>query len=189
MYGLKTHGIHMHSRTISMAASTLLGAMVATHAVAETGGDEISDGLRPPAGQVLALAAHANGVQIYECKAAKDNPAQFSWTLKAPEADLKDASGKPVGKHYAGPTWEATDGSKVMGEVVAKHDAPDAASIPWLLLRAKSTSGSGIFSAIASVQRLQTSGGSAPANGCDSSQSGKESRVPYTAVYRFYKAP
>jgi hypothetical protein len=189
MYGLKTHGLNMHSRTISMAASTLLCTMVATHAVADTGSDEIPDGLRPPAGQVLALVTHANGVQIYECKAAKDNPAQFSWTLKAPEADLKDPSGKPVGKHYAGPTWEATDGSKVMGEVVAKRDAPDATSIPWLLLRAKSTSGSGIFSAIASVQRLQTSGGSPPASGCDSAQSGKESRVPYSAVYRFYKAP
>jgi hypothetical protein len=189
MYGLKTHGLKMHSRTISMAASTLLTTMMATHAVAETGTDEIPDGLRPPAGQILALAARATGVQIYECKAAKDNPAQFSWTLKAPEADLNDLSGKPVGKHYAGPTWEASDGSKVMGEVVAKRDAPDATAIPWLLLRAKSTSGSGIFSAIASVQRLQTSGGSAPANGCDSSQSGKESRVPYSAVYRFYKAP
>jgi hypothetical protein len=186
---LNTHGLKMRSRTISMAASTLLTMMVAAHAVAETGTDEIPDGLRPPAGQVLALAARAAGVQIYECKAAKENPAQFSWTLKAPEADLKDLSGKLVGKHYAGPTWEASDGSKVMGEVVAKRDAPDATSIPWLLLRAKSTSGSGIFGAIASVQRLQTSGGSPPANGCDSSQSGKESRVPYSAVYRFYKAP
>src|SRR5260221_1354760 len=189
MYGLETQGPKMHSRTISMAASALLAAMVATPAVAETGTDEIPDGMRPPAGQVLALATRATGVQIYECKAAKDNPAQFSWTLKAPEAELKDLSGKPVGKHYAGPTWEASDGSKVMGEVVAKRDAPDATSIPWLLLRAKSTSGSGIFSAIASVQRLQTSGGSPPASGCDSSQSGRESRVPYSAVYRFYKAP
>lgn len=172
-----------------MAASTLLTTVIAAQAAADTGTDGIPDGLRPPDGQVLALAARATGVQIYECKAVKDNPAQFSWTLKAPEADLKDLSGKAVGKHYAGPTWEASDGSKVMGEVVAKHDAPDVTSIPWLLLRAKSTSGSGIFSAIASVQRLKTSGGSAPASGCDSSQSGKESRVPYSAEYRFYKAP
>ena len=179
----------MRARTISMAASTLLTTMVAAHAGAETGTDEIPDGLRPPAGQVLALAARATGVQIYECKAAKDNPAQFAWTLKAPEADLKDLSGKPVGKHYAGPTWEASDGSKVMGELVAKHDAPVTSAIPWLLLRAKSTSGNGIFSAIVSIQRLQTVGGTPPADGCDSSQAGKELRVPYSAVYRFYKAP
>jgi Protein of unknown function (DUF3455) len=179
----------MHSRTISMAASTLLTTMVAAHAAAEAGIDAIPEALRPPAGQVLALEARATGVQIYECKAAKDDASQFSWTLKAPEADLKDRSGKAVGKHYAGPTWEAGDGSKVIGELVAKHDAPGASAIPWLLLRAKSTSGSGIFSAIASIQRLQTSGGAAPASGCDSSQSGKESRVQYSAVYRFYKAP
>jgi Protein of unknown function (DUF3455) len=191
MYGLKTQGLKMQARTISMAASTLLTTMVAAHAGAgvEAGIDAIPDGLRPPVGLVLALAARATGVQIYECKAAKEDPAQFSWSLKAPEADLKDLSGKAVGKHYAGPTWEASDGSKVVGEVVAKRDAPEAAAIPWLLLRAKSTSGSGIFGAIASIQRLQTSGGSPPANGCDSSQSGKESRVPYSAVYRFYKAP
>ena len=188
MYGLNMYGLQMRSRTISMAASTLLATMVAAHAVAATGTDEIPDGLRPPAGQVLALAARATGVQIYECKAAKENPTQFSWTLKAPEADLQDLSGKPVGKHYAGPTWEASDGSKVMGEVVAKRDAPMASAIPWLLLRAKSTSGSGIFSAIASIQRLQTIGGIPPADGCDGSQSGKESRVSYSAVYRFYKA-
>jgi Protein of unknown function (DUF3455) len=173
----------------SVAASTLLTMMAAAHAGAEAGIDAIPDALRAPVGQVLALEARAAGVQIYECKAAKDDPSQFSWTLKAPEAELKDLSGKPVGKHYAGPTWEASDGSKVMGELVAKHDAPVTAAIPWLLLRAKSTSGSGIFSSIASIQRLQTSGGSPPANGCDSSQSGKESRVPYSAVYRFYKAP
>src|SRR5260221_5276540 len=149
----------------------------------------MTDGLRHPSGQDLELASRATEMQIYECKAAKDVPAQFSWAVKAPEAELKDLSGKPVGKHYAGPTWEASDGSKVMGEVVAKHDAPNAAAIPWLLLRAKSTSGSGIFSAIASIQRLQTSGGTPRANGCDSSQSGKESRVPYSAIYRFYKAP
>ena len=167
----------------------LLTALTAAHAGAEAGIDAVPDGLQPPAGQVLALRVRANGVQIYECKSAKEGPLQFSWALKAPEADLKDLSGKPMGKHYAGPTWEANDGSKVVGEVVAKRDAPAAAAIPWLLLRAKSTSGSGIFGAIASIQRLQTSGGSPPANGCDSSQSGKELRVPYSAEYRFYKAP
>lgn len=179
----------MHSRTISMAASTLLTTMAAAHAAAEAGIDAVPEALRPPAGQVLALEARATGVQIYECKAAKDDPSQFSWTLKAPEAELKDQSGKPLGKHYAGPTWEASDGSKVMGELVTKQDAPAAGAIPWLLLRAKSTSGNGKFSAIASIQRLQTKGGTAPASGCDSAQSGKESRVPYSAVYRFYKAP
>jgi Protein of unknown function (DUF3455) len=194
MYVLKTHafmthGPQMHRRTIPLAASALLTTMLPAQAGAAAGGDVVPDGLRPPAGEVLALAAHGSGVQIYECKAAKEGTEQFSWTLKAPEAELKDVSGKPLGKHYAGPTWEAADGSKVVGEVVAKRDAPDASAIPWLLLRAKSTSGNGIFAVIKSIQRVQTIGGAPPAHGCDSSQSGKESRVPYSAVYRFYKTP
>jgi hypothetical protein len=172
-----------------MAVLALLVATAGAHSAAEPAIDVTPDGLQPPAGQVLALAVRGTGVQIYECKAAKEDPSQFSWTLKAPEADLKDLSGKSVGKHYAGPTWEAGDGSKVVGEVVAKRDAPDSAAIPWLLLRAKSTSGSGLFGTVASIQRLQTSGGGTPAEKCDSSQSGKESRVPYSAVYRFYKTP
>ena len=178
----------MHSRTIPTATSTLLTLMMAAPTGAQSGSDSVPDGLRPPPGQALALAALGTGAQIYECQATQEDPMRFSWILKAPQADLTDSSGKPVGKHYAGPTWEANDGSKVIGALVAKHDAPDAA-IPWLLLRAKSTSGSGIFSTIASIQRLRTVGGVAPANGCDRSQSGKEARIPYTAEYRFYKAP
>jgi hypothetical protein len=108
--------------------------------------------------------------------------------LKAPEAVLRLESGANLGKHYAGPTWEATDGSKVIGDVVVKLDAPNAAAIPWLLLRAKSTSGAGKFSAIRSIQRLRTVGGKAPAAGCDQTQSGKEARVPYSAEYRFFTA-
>ena len=69
-----------------------------------------------------------------------------------------------------------------------KADAPGPA-IPWLLLRAKSTSGTGVFSAVSSIQRVRTVGGKAPASGCDRMQSGKETRVSYSAEYRFYAAP
>jgi hypothetical protein len=179
----------MKERSILGAASGLLIAMMAGHASA--GGLDTSavpEALKVPAGQVLAISVRAAGAQIYACTADKDDPTRFSWTLKAPEATLRDKSGKPLGKHYAGPTWEAADGSKVVGEVVAKTDAPDAAAIPWLLLRAKSTSGTGIFSTIASIQRLRTVGGKAPANGCDKDRSGKEARVSYSAQYLFYTA-
>jgi Protein of unknown function (DUF3455) len=168
-------------------ASGLLVAVMAAHARAGNGdANEVPEALKAPAGQVLAVAARGSGAQIYECAAAKDDPMHFSWTLKAPEATLRSKSGKPLGKHYAGPTWEGTDGSKVIGELVAKVDSPDAASIPWLLLRAKSTSGSGIFGAISSIQRLRTVGGKPPASGCDKDRSGKEARVPYSADYLFY---
>jgi uncharacterized protein (DUF2147 family) len=173
-------------------AHLVLGAIVANRAMAAPAAEGAPTMPEPPAlhvppGQVLAVTAQGTGVQIYECAAAKDDPARFAWTLKAPEASLTRA-GEALGRHYAGPTWEASDGSKVTGEVMAKVDAPNGDSIPWLLLRAKSASGSGIFSHILSVQRLRTEGGKAPGSGCDASQAGKESRIPYSAEYRFYVA-
>ena len=148
----------------------------------------IPDALKAPADQSVALEARGVGVQIYECKAKKDDAAAFEWSLKAPEADLLDADGKSVGKHYAGPTWESTDGSKVVGTVKAKVDSPDPGAIPWLLLDVKSTDGVGIFAKTTAVQRLATEGGKAPQDGCTAADAGKETRVPYKATYQFYAA-
>ena len=149
---------------------------------------EVPEALKAPATQVLSLETQAAGVQIYECKVSKDNPTRFEWVFKAPEAELFDSAGKKIGKHYAGPTWESNDGSKVAGEVRAKDTGPDPNAIPWLLLNAKSNSGSGIFSQTQSIQRLYTAGGKAPTEGCSQAQSGKEVRVPYKAKYYFYVA-
>jgi hypothetical protein len=173
----------------STATGLLIGLLAGHASAGAAAANTVPETLKVPAGQELVIAARGVGVQIYECIASKDDPSHFSWSLKAPEANLLDKSGKPLGKHYAGPTWEAHDGSKVVGEVVAKADAPDGTAIPWLLLRAKSTSGTGVFSAVASIQRLRTVGGRAPASGCGPSQSGKETRVSYSAEYRFYTAP
>ncbi|MGA2187382.1 MAG: DUF3455 domain-containing protein [Steroidobacteraceae bacterium] len=171
------------------AWSTLLCVLMAR--IAGAAGIEtpaLPQALKVPADQVLAIAARGVGVQIYECVAAQDDPSRYSWTLKAPEAVLRLKSGATLGKHYAGPTWEATDGSRVIGEVAAKLDAPNGTAIAWLLLRAKSTSGAGKFSAITSIQRLRTVGGKAPAAGCDQTRSGQEVRVRYSAEYRFFTA-
>jgi hypothetical protein len=135
---------------------------------------------------VLLCSAKATGVQIYECRAGKDDRTHYEWSFKAPEADLFDAKGEKLGRHYAGPTWEASDGSKVVGEVKGRCPASDANAIPWLLLNAKQHEGNGIFSHVTSIQRVETAGGKAPAGGCDQSSLGNEVRVPYTAVYYFY---
>jgi hypothetical protein len=145
----------------------------------------VPDNLQPAASTTLALEAHAVGVQIYTCDAAKTEGTAPAWTLKAPDAILSDASGAKVAKHYAGPTWEAPDGSKVIGKAKASATpSPDA--IPWLLLDVKSTSGNGIFSKITAVQRVATEAGKAPQDGCSVASVGQEVRVPYQAVYRFY---
>lgn len=146
----------------------------------------VPDALQVPAGQRLSLEANASGVQIYVCGAAPTDPAQAQWVFKAPEAALADAAGASLGKHYAGPTWEGNDGSKVVGEVKAKQDDPAGLAIPWLLLAAKSTSGDGVFGRVSYVQRLATKAGKAPSGGCSTAELGKEARVPYQALYRFY---
>ena len=146
----------------------------------------VPDTLKVSPTDTLSFAANAKGVQIYECRAKKDDATQYEWVLKAPEADLFDGRGEKIGRHYGGPTWESSDGSKVVGEVKGSEPSPDANAIPWLLLGAKKHEGNGAFSRVNSIQRLETVGGKAPAGGCDQSSMGKELRVPYSAVYYFY---
>jgi len=173
-------------RHLLLAALTAtLGGCAASHAPALP---EIPKRLQVPAGEQLLLRAHGVGVQIYTCQPDKDDPGQFAWALKAPKADLVEGAGGKIAKHYAGPTWEANDGSMVMGEVVARDDGPDPTAIPWLLLKAKSTSGTGLFSSTQFIQRLHTTGGKAPAEGCDQSHPDAESRIAYSADYLFYSA-
>jgi hypothetical protein len=149
--------------------------------------------LKPPAGLPAALQApagtkpiakfHATGAQVYKCGATE---GKYAWALARPDATLHDASGAVVGTHGAGPTWTSKDGSAVVGAKVEQAPAPAPGAVPWLLLRATSTSGSGLFSAVTFVQRIETTGGTAPAGGCDASHLGAESRASYTADYYFY---
>jgi Protein of unknown function (DUF3455) len=146
----------------------------------------VPDALRAGDGETLTTKALAQGTQNYECQAG-DN-GSFAWKLIGPDAQLADEAGKPLGKHYAGPTWEALDGSKVVGEVKAKTDAPGGAAVPWLLLKAKSTSGAGLFAKVTSVQRVDTVGGAAPPTGCDAQHVGAKHSAGYKATYYFYSA-
>jgi hypothetical protein len=146
----------------------------------------VPDSIKVPQTEELSFTACGKGVQIYECRAKKDDATQYEWAFKAPEADLFDARGRKIGRHYGGPTWEANDGSKVVGEVKGREPSTDANAIPWLLLAGKQHEGKGMFSGVSSIQRLATVGGKAPAGGCDASSAGKELRVAYTAVYYFY---
>lgn len=148
---------------------------------------EVPASLQPPAGQVLFMEALASGVQIYDC-AAKADGGGYAWKFRAPEATLADRRANPLGKHYAGPTWEALDGSKVVGEVKARDPGPTpATAIPWLLLAAKTTNGSGTLGTVRSIQRVETTGGVEPIEPCTAEKAGQPARVPYTATYYFYR--
>ena len=144
--------------------------------------------LQVSAAVVLTRVLHGSGVQIYECRPSPQGTSQFAWSLQAPAADLADGSGKDVGRHYEGPTWEANDGSKVIGELVAHDPGPVPSAVPWLLLRAKSTAGKGMFAKVQFIQRLNTVGGLPPQTGCDPTHVGQRTRVAYSADYYFYSA-
>ncbi|PYJ94863.1 MAG: hypothetical protein DME23_24675 [Verrucomicrobia bacterium] len=144
--------------------------------------------LEPPADQQLAFHAFAVGVQIYTWTPNPTNPALFSWVFKAPEAVLFKADDRDdaVGLHYAGPTWEHKDGSKVVGTVLQRSPSAVPNAIPWLLLQAVSNAGHGKLSDVTYIQRVNTTGGTAPTAGGDATH--LEARVPYTAEYYFYRA-
>jgi len=147
---------------------------------------DVPDKLKPGPNESLAMIAHARGVQIYECRAGKDRAGEYQWTFVAPEADLFDVRGTRIGRHYAGPHWESTDGSKILGTPKARVDAPLADSIPWLLLSAKSVGSNGELSGVTSIQRVSTAGGIAPDSGCSHAAAGRTARADYTADYYFF---
>lgn len=131
--------------------------------------------LQPSSSAAELASFHASGVQIYGC-----GPAG-KWTLEAPDAELSDAQGNRVIHHSAGPTWRATDGSKVVGKEIAETPSPSPLAVPWLLFATTAT-GPGLLGDVRYVQRLDTIGGVAPAGGCTA---GEKKRVPYTATYTF----
>lgn len=135
------------------------------------------------------IALQAQGVQVYGCKAEAGG---FTWKLAGPDAMLTAAGGAPAGRHFAaksgaGPAWQATDGSTVVGEVVASGSAPGG--VPWLVLRAKAHAGAGMFAGVSYVTRTGTKGGLPPSGGCDAAHAGHSARVPYRATYSFFAAP
>ena len=184
----------MHHSLIHSIRGYVFGVAVAALATVGTSAELQADDNRAPevpsalevaAGNKVAFHAYAIGVQIYTATPSPVDPTQFVWTFKAPEAVLFDNDGNVVGLHYVGPTWESESGGAVSGARVA-GTMVDATAIPWLLLRATSTEGPGIFARTTFIQRVNTTGGLAPSTA--PSQAGQEARVPYTADYFFYRA-
>jgi hypothetical protein len=177
----------MRKHVRRLALVTLLAAGYTTllfSAAAQQDTLPIPQQLQPPANEQILVRVHAKGDQIYTCKG---DAAQFTWVLKAPEAQLFDKDGKSFGKHFAGPSWEANDGSRVTGKAIANAPSPDSESIPWLLVNVIGHNGSeGALSRVSTIQRVNTKGGKSPGSGCDASRSGQEARVAYQADYVFY---
>jgi uncharacterized protein DUF3455 len=146
---------------------------------------KVPDAIQAHPGEVVVLVAHASGSQIYACRPDADN--KFSWTLKAPDAQLKDDDSKVIGSHFAGPTWKLNDGSQVTGKASAHVDSPDDPnSIAWLRVDVVTHFGQGLLTHVTTIQRIHTHGGKPPAQGCDKSTADAESKSSYTADYYFY---
>jgi Protein of unknown function (DUF3455) len=166
------------TRAILFGAVVIATVAVGLHSAEGQTQASAPDSLKPPAGEHLQAHAHASGKQIYTCDGSK-------WILSGPDAELFDEAGQKVGSHFAGPTWQWSDGSRVTAKPVANATV-DPESIPWLLLTATGHTGDGVMKNVSSIQRLQTKGGKPPANGCDASHKGVQARVSYAANYYFY---
>ena len=174
-----------------LAAATLAAVAALSLAQAVHAGPsapEVPSTIAVEEGHKPFLVAHAVGVQIYSCNATSGG---FGWAFVAPRADLYGDNGQLVATHFAGPTWQAKDGSRVAAKLVDKVTV-DPAAIPWFLLSATSTSGGADGNRLVGttfIQRIATVGGVAPAaSACNAGTAGTTAEVPYTADYVFWKA-
>jgi hypothetical protein len=163
------------SRNAALTLLLLSGSL--ENARAET---PLPDAIAAP-GEAIVLTVHAEGAQVYECKVSGDGKLAFAF--REPIATLL-VNGKTVGRHYAGPNWEYSDGSAVVGKVTG--NAPGAApnDISWLKLNVISQRGSGTLTGVTTVQRINTSGGKLE-GACD--KAGSYRSMPYSADYVFLR--
>ena len=159
---------------IALASSTLAAA-----------GQQPAASIEVPQGARVIREAKGDGVQIYTCSQPPEHP---TWMLTRPDARLLDSSERPIGTHFAGPTWKLTDGGEVQGVLMPPpKPSPDKDSIPWLLLRAKEGTAKGSLGSVAFITRTETHGGVSPTKGCKTPRDiGKTTQVHYTAKDTFY---
>ncbi len=163
-------------KNATLALLLLSGSLVSARA-AET---PLPDAIAAP-GEAIVLTMHAEGAQVYECRAGADG--KLAWAFREPIATLL-ADGKTVGRHYAGPNWEHSDGSAVVGKATGNAPGATPSDIPWLRLDAVSRRGSGILSPVTTVQRINTQGGKLEGP-CD--KAGTFKSAPYSADYVFLR--
>ena len=171
-----------------LVAAAVVAAVFAAAEAAKAGPQEpeVPVTIAVPEGHKLFLVSDAVGVQIHACN---PNGAGYRWDFVGPRATLYDASGKVLMTHFGGPTWQAKDGSRVVGTLDDKVTV-DPTAIPWLRLKAASTAGADgdRLAGTTYIQRLETTGGLAPAAElCNAGTVGTSAEVPYTAVYAFWK--
>ena len=133
----------------------------------------------------LFLILHAIGVQKYACQ------ANGTWLFTDPEATLYKTTGvlQPIGTHFLNfgtgrPVWQLDDDGSSVEAARTAMASGGSGNIAWLLLQVVAAT-DGRLGTTTYVQRLNTSGGVAPAGTCTP---GATIAVPYTADYFFWRA-
>ena len=166
----------VHWNTVFSATAVITVLTVTSPAMAQV----------PPAiaapGETAVATFHAEGAQVYECKAGADG--KLAWAFREPIATLLGSDGKTVGRHYAGPNWEHMDGSAVTAKAAGNAPGKTANDIPWLKLEVTAHRGSGALAGVTTVQRTNTAGG-VFAGACD--KAGTFHSAPYSADYVFLR--
>jgi hypothetical protein len=160
--------------------SAALAALLLSPSLASAAAAELPAAIAAP-GEIIVLTVHAEGAQVYDCKAGADG--KLAWAFREPIATLM-ADGKTVGRHYAGPNWEDVDGSAVTGRAAGNAPGATANDIPWLKLEVTAHRGNGVLTPVTTVQRINTSGGKLD-GACD--KAGATKSAPYSADYVFLK--
>jgi hypothetical protein len=176
-----------HLKRLLAGVLAVIAAGPVAHAYAGPAPPAVPSDIVVEAGHKPFLVGHAVGTQIYTCTTVA---GAFVWSPATPRATLYDDNGKAIVRHYAGPSWQAKDGSTVVGQRV-RGVTVDATAIPWLLLRAASATAGPDGDRLAGatfIQRIATTGGLPPApDACNAASAGTPREVPYTADYVFWK--
>lgn len=168
---------HFHFATILLGCSMTLGPASQGGAQVAT---QIPDAIAAK-GETVVLTVHAEGAQVYDCKAG--DGGKLAWQFREPVATLI-LDGKTLGRHYVGPTWELADGSRVVGKPIGRANGATAKDIPWLKLEAVEARGPGALAGVTAIQRINTQGGQHE-GACE--KAGATLAAPYAADYVFLK--
>jgi hypothetical protein len=202
---VKTQDRECSALMMTIVALVVSLATALPAAAAVNGGPPVPvpDDLEVPEGNKAYLVGHAYGTQNYVCLPTDTG---FAWTFFGPQATLFDRHGRQIITHFLSPnpaqngapraTWQhSRDSSTVWAAAIATYTDSDyvaPGAIPWLLLEVVGAQygpwWGGALTATTYVQRVNTSGGVAPATGCSASTDvGKKALVPYTTDYVFYR--
>ncbi len=192
---------YKHSWLISLIAGLSIGSVNASaeanvslfadnhiNSTQNSAAVNVPESIQPPDSEAYLFGVRASGYQIYRCEANAEG--RYVWALKAPDANLYNFQGATIGSHYAGPAWQANDGSHIVGQLEGKIASPnDANAVAWLLVKVKAWGGNGLFNPVTYINRVDTEGGQTPQNTCNAARFGDEYRARYSAVYFFYGRP